>query len=175
MGRKRRDDGLPQELVRILDGMIGVRERGPDPPPDRVREFLTRMAADLARLTALPDSSITSTYEYAAMVLANEMKEALGEDMACRIFTALSKPRGKPEEKWERQRWLIGVTLGRTLGSVVEWLAANPEKAEWFGLSTKDEETIKQHVLRLRERVKGEAAKSRIGAAKLIPTIFPGR
>jgi hypothetical protein len=175
MGRKRREKDLPQEVVRMLESAIGVREREPNPPPDRVRKFLMRMAADIAHLAALPDSSLTSTYEYAAMVLANEMKEALGEDMTCRIFTALGKPRGKPEEKWERQRWLIGVTLGRTLGSVVEWLAANPEKAEWFGLSTKDDEAIKQHVLRLRERVKKERAGFRIDTAKCYAGFFPKR
>jgi hypothetical protein len=176
MGRKRREKDLPQEVVRMLESAIGVREREPNLPPDRVRKFLMRMAADIAHLAALPDSSLTSTYEYAAMVLANEMKEALGEDMTCRIFTALGKPRGKPEEKSERQRWLIGVTLGRTLGSVVEWLAANPEKAEWFGLSTKDEETIKQHVLRLREKVEKEMDDlRRIDAADYYSEFFPKR
>jgi hypothetical protein len=176
VGRKRREKGLPQEIVRLLDGDIGFRAREPDPPLVRARKFLERMATEFSDLARLPDSKLKpgSTYEYATRVLAYTMEEALGEDMTCRIFARFGKPRGKSEGKWERQRRLIGLTFGQSLGSVVEWLAANPEKAEWFGMSTGDHETIKQQVLRLRERAEKEMAELiRIDAAKYYSEFFP--
>jgi hypothetical protein len=163
MGRNKEE--LSDHTVWLLDK--AVTESALEALPERSvaagRDFLRRVAYVLNNCAEnSPDDLLSDGgFEFAAHILAIEMKEDLGEGEACRILTQVGKAGGKAIKKKYRLQSFAEITFDEPLAAVVRWIKANPGKASRLGLSGGNEDAIKQHVIRLREVVERQRNEDR--------------
>ena len=97
MGRKRREEALPPDVVRVLNGWAWwskSRTREPDPDGALLRDFLLRMFDVFLDLTSRPTGSLKPdpTYQYVAFILAAQMELVLGTGQRLRVGVGFDGP-----------------------------------------------------------------------------------
>jgi hypothetical protein len=181
MGRKRKRELHPGALE-VLNMPWGKPQPRPELTGDKAKKFLSRIAdrfREMAYLTpteadrrgvkeaidliasSFPEEKADlldrykfepiSAYESAAEFVYHAIEFDLGRDEARRIFARLGKPWRKNDEM--RQRRKILPAIGGT-DLIAEWMLANPELAKWYGIRSKNHDSIVRELKRWRAKLK---------------------